>query len=120
MALSPISSNVDSHIVGRSIGFLLAALVLADRARRVMDILPGPRFSPRFNSTRNNPQNLILSQDPCLMDDDSVPQTITRIDMFPLFSGNCSEIYRANLTRTDGRIFLVRYLCHTSSLTADL
>ncbi|KAJ7821268.1 kinase-like domain-containing protein [Mycena olivaceomarginata] len=49
----------------------------------------------------------IFSEDPCLMDDDSVPQTITRIDMFPLFSGNCSEIYRANLTRTDGRIFLV-------------
>ncbi|KAJ7830168.1 kinase-like domain-containing protein [Mycena olivaceomarginata] len=27
--------------------------------------------------------------------------------MFPLFSGSCSEIYRANLTRTDGRIILV-------------
>ncbi|KAJ7817993.1 kinase-like domain-containing protein [Mycena olivaceomarginata] len=48
----------------------------------------------------------ICSEDPCLTDDD-VPQTITRIDMFPLFSGSCSEIYRANLTRTDGRIILV-------------
>ncbi|KAJ7314820.1 kinase-like domain-containing protein [Mycena albidolilacea] len=48
----------------------------------------------------------ICSEDPCLTDDD-VPQTIRRIDMFPLFSGSCSEIYRANLTRTDGRIILV-------------
>ncbi|KAJ7840713.1 kinase-like domain-containing protein [Mycena olivaceomarginata] len=66
-----------------------------------------PKLTTVAPDNVNLPGVEICFGDLSLSDNDPLPQSMKWLDMFPLFSGRCSDIYRANLTRSDGRSILV-------------